>query len=140
MCVRDEERRREESGLGGTISTIPSYTPTGQDWDLIPKTKKRSTRAEYQGHSIDDWLVPGSSWPCAIFRLFDWLAVKGPDSILLVLCTWLYYASHRGCAGTRYLGIRGFPRMFLLFFSSLLCMFYYYDSYYWDSYCSTEYA
>jgi hypothetical protein len=106
MCVRDEERRREESGLGGTISTIPSYTPTGQAGPE-PKNKKGSTWAEYQGHSIDDWLVSGCSWPCARFPLFDWLAVKGPDSIPLVLCTWLYYASHRGCAGTRYLGIRG---------------------------------
>lgn len=95
-----EERRREESGLGGTISTIPSYTPTGQ-----PGPELKSQRApEYQGYSIDDWLVPGGSWPCAFFGLFDWLTVKGPDSVLLVLCTWLYYASHRGCAGTRYFG------------------------------------
>lgn len=103
MCVRDEERRREESGLGGTISTIPSYTPTGQDWDLNPKTKNDPPGQNIRGNRLMiGWFlaVPGRArfsvcligWLSRAQTLFSWYCVLGYTMPLIaavqVLVTW----------------------------------------------------
>lgn len=104
---------REESGLGGALGLLvqihPSYTGTGQ-FGPEPEFPRKN-----QGLSTADWLVPGSSWPCAPVSL-DWWTTESPDSNSLVLCTWLDYTVHRGCASTRDLDIGvSIFRSFLLY-------------------------
>lgn len=81
--------------------------------------------------------VPGRAH---FLGFFDWLVVKGPDSAQ-VYCILGYTMPLIAAVQVLVTWDKGLSLLFsiviLIFSITPYTMFYYYESYYWDSYCST---